>query len=141
MTFEPELVESIDKLGDLIAKFQTQLISGDLNEFTLRQLYYIELIHKNNNISVSEIANELNVKKSTVSIAINQMMEKGILTKIQSDKDKRVYFLQLTSKGQNIMELHMKIHENAINHIKKVLTPEEVKNFIIIINKLASSKL
>lgn len=140
MNRELELVETIDKLSGLIEKFQTQLLNGDLKGYTLRQLYYIELINKHENISVSEIAKMLDVKKSTVSVAINQLIEQKIVCKIQSTTDKRIYFLQLTPEGKNIMKIHMKVHKNEIKHILKILTAEEVDNFIKIVNKIAKSK-
>ncbi|SCG86777.1 MarR family winged helix-turn-helix transcriptional regulator [Methanobacterium congolense] len=136
MNQELELVESMDKLSGLMRKFQTQLRSGDLKEYTLRQLYYIELIDKNEGISVSQISKTLDVKKSTVSIAINQLINLGIVTKIQSDTDKRFYFLQLTPKGKDIMKLHKQIHEDTIKKILKILNPEEVESFIKLVNKI-----
>jgi DNA-binding MarR family transcriptional regulator len=92
MNQELELVESMDKLGVLMNKFQTELLNGEFKEYTLRQLYYIELIDKHEGISVSEISKTLELKKSTVSIAINQLMELEIVTKIQSNTDKRFLF-------------------------------------------------
>ena len=136
MNQELELVESMDKLSGLMRKFQTQLRSGDLKEYTLRQLYYIELIDKNEGISVSQISKALDVKKSTVSIAINQLINLGIVTKIQSDTDKRFYFLQLTPKGKDIMKMHKQIHEDTIKKILKILNPEEVESFIKLVNKI-----
>jgi DNA-binding MarR family transcriptional regulator len=141
MNQELELVESMDKLSELMRKFQTQLISGDLKEYTLRQLYYIELINKKEGISVSELSKTLNVQKSTVSIAINQLIELGIITKIQSSTDKRFYFLQLTPKGKDIMKIHMQVHKNTIKKILQILNPKEVDNFIKIVNKITVSKL
>ncbi len=141
MNQELELVESMDKLSDLMRKFQTQLRSGDLKEYTLRQLYYIELIDKNQGISVSELAKKLEVKKSTVSIALNQLIDLGIVNKIQSNQDKRFYFLQLTPKGNQIMEMHKQVHKNTIKKISKILNPEEVENFVKIVNKITISKL
>jgi len=47
---ELELVESMDKLSELMQKLQTELLTGELKEYTLRQLYYIELIDKNDDI-------------------------------------------------------------------------------------------
>ena len=82
----------------------------------------------------------LDVKKSTVSVAINQLIEQKIVCKIQSTTDKRIYFLQLTPEGKNIMKIHMKVHKNEIKHILKILTAEEVDNFIKIVNKIAKSK-
>lgn len=141
MNQELELVESMDKLSDLMRKFQIQLRKGDLKEYTLRQLYYIELIDKNQGISVSELAKKLEVKKSTVSIAINQLIDLGIVNKIQSDSDKRFYFLQLTSRGNQIMEMHKQIHKNTIKKISKLLSPEEIENFVQIVNKITASQL
>lgn len=136
MVKELELVESMDKLSVFMENFQKRILSGDLKDYTLRQLYYIELINKHDNISVSEIAKMLDVKKSTVSIAINQLIEQDIVSKVQSNTDKRVYFLQLTSKGKKIIKIHMKVHKNAIKQISEVLNQEEVDKFVKIIDKI-----
>ncbi|WP_321422939.1 MarR family transcriptional regulator [uncultured Methanobacterium sp.] len=141
MNQELELVESMDKLSDLMRKFQTQLRTGDLKEYTLRQLYYIELIDKNQGISVSELSKKLDVKKSTVSVAINQLIDLGIVIKIQSNSDKRFYSLQLTPKGNQIMEMHKQVHKNTIKKISKILNPEEVEIFVKIVNKITISEL
>jgi DNA-binding MarR family transcriptional regulator len=141
MTYELELVEAVDRLTELMGNFQNQILSGALKNFTLRQLYYIELINKHENISVSEIAKMLGVKKSTVSIAINQLIDRGIVTKIQSNDDKRFYFLGLTPEGKTIIKIHMQVHKNAIKKILDVLNEDEVENFIKIVGKITTSGL
>jgi DNA-binding MarR family transcriptional regulator len=141
MTYELELVEAVDKLTELMGNFQNQILSGALKGFTLRQLYYIELINKHENIRVSEIAKMLDVKKSTVSVAINQLIDQGIVTKIQSNDDKRFYFLQLTRKGQDIIKIHMQVHKNAIKKILNVLNEDEVESFIKLVDKITASGL
>jgi len=141
MNRELELVESMDKLSELTREFQKQLLSGDLKEYTLRQLYYIELINKNKDISISELSKILDVKKSTVSIAINQLIDVEIVTKTQSKIDKRFYSLQLTPKGESIINKHMQIHKNTIKKILRTLNTEEVDNFIKIVDKITVSKI
>ena len=141
MTHELELVESMDKLSVFMENFKKKILTGDLKNFTLRQLYYIELINKNDDISVSELAKMLEVKKSTVSIAVNQLIDQNIVNKIQSSTDKRQYFLELTPKGEKLMEMHMQVHKNAIKHILEILNPQEVENFIEIVNKITMSEL
>jgi len=81
------------------------------------------------------------VKKSTVSVAINQLIDMGIVIKIQSNSDKRFYSLQLTPKGNQIMEMHKQVHKNTIKKISKILNPEEVENFVKIVNKITISEL
>ena len=136
MNQELELVESMDKLSVLMQKFQTELLTGELKEYTLRQLYYIELIDKQEGISFSEISRKLDLKKSTVSIAINQLIDLEIVKKIQSDTDKRFYFLKLTPKGKTIMKMHKQVHKNTIKKILTILSPEEVEIFIKIVDKI-----
>jgi DNA-binding MarR family transcriptional regulator len=136
MNQELELVESMDKLSELMKKFQTELLSGDLKEYTLRQLYYIELIDKHEGISVSEISKTLDLKKSTISIAVNQLIDLEIVSKIQSNSDKRFYFLKLTDKGKDIMKMHKQVHQNTIKKILKILNQAEVENFIKIVDKI-----
>jgi DNA-binding MarR family transcriptional regulator len=136
MNKELELVEAMDKLSELTREFQNQLITGDLKEYTLRQLYYIELINKNQDISVSELSKILNVKKSTVSVAINQLIDLGIVIKNQSKTDKRFYQLKLTPKGKNIINKHMQIHKNTIKNMIEILNTEEIENFIQIVKKI-----
>lgn len=135
---ELELVESMDKLTQLTRKFQKQLLSGDLKEYTMRQLYYIELINKNQGISISELSKILQVKKSTVSVAINQLIDMNIVDKTQSKTDKRFYSLQLTQKGEDIIKKHMQVHKDTIKKILKILEPEEVDEFIKIIDKISN---
>ncbi|MCE5215275.1 MAG: MarR family transcriptional regulator, partial [Methanobacterium sp.] len=130
---------SMDKLSELTRTFQKQLLSGDLKEYTLRQLYYIELINKNKGISVSELSKILNVKKSTVSIAVNQLIDLGIVIKTQSKTDKRFYLLKLTPKGENIINKHMQIHKNTIKNIIDILDTEEVDIFIQIVKKITTT--
>ena len=135
---ELELVESMDKLTTFTRKFQKQLLSGDLKDYTLRQLYYIELINKNRGISISDLARILGVKKSTVSVAINQLIDLGIVEKTQSERDKRFYYLELTLNGEEIIQMHMQVHKNTIKKILEILNPEEVDNFIDIVNKVST---
>lgn len=139
MSQELELVESMDKLASFMDKFQKNVLSGDLKNFTLRQMYYIELIYKHKDISVSELAKMLDVKKSTVSIAVNQLIDQDIVTKTQSNSDKRQYFLHLTSYGEEIMKMHMQVHKSAIKKVIEILDPNEVEEFIKIIDKITKN--
>jgi len=137
MNQEIEIVESMDKLSQLMQRFQTELLTGELKKYTLRQLYYIELIDKNEGISVSEISRMLDIKKSTVSIAVNQLIEQDIVSKIQSNTDKRFYFLKLTFKGKEIMQMHKQVHQNTIKKILNILDQNEVEKFIKIVDKIS----
>lgn len=135
---ELELVESMDKIIEFTRKFQKELLNGDLKDYTIRQLYYIELINKNKRIGISDLSRILGVKKSTVSVATNQLMDMGIVKKTQSEADKRFFYLRLTQKGEDIIQKHMQVHKNTIKKISEILNPEEVDDFISIVDKIST---
>jgi len=58
--------------------------------------------------------------------------------KTQSDTDKRFYYLDITTKGEDIIKKHMQVHKNTIKKILDILNPEEVDYFIKIIDKIST---
>ena len=133
---ELELVESMDKLSEIIRKFQKQLLSGRFKGIYSKTALLYRINHKNKGISISELSRILDVNKSTVSVAINQLIDLNIVIKKQSKNDKRFYYLELTPKGEDIIIKHMQVHKDTIKKILDILNQEEVDNFIKIINKI-----
>ena len=67
------------------------------------QILFIEFIWRQpgNSVTISELANEFNLKKPTVSDSIRNLEEKGFLIKERSQEDSRVYYLSLTPRGED----------------------------------------
>jgi len=92
------------------------------------QIQFINYINgKINKLStVSEIAAEFDLKKATVTESINNLVKKEIITKIRSDKDKRVLFLKLTEKSESIMISLSKRKSMFLSNIHEI--DPELKN-------------
>jgi|GEM_PF-322555 len=70
-------------------------------DLTLRQLQIIHLIREDSINTISGIANEFNLSKSSTSLTISKMVKKGYLQKIapsENDDGRKVYF-HITEKG------------------------------------------
>jgi len=91
---------------------------------TIHELYIIQTIIKlketNENIN-STLAEKLYVKASSATQAVNGLVDKGYLERIVSKKDRRVVFIELTSKSNEIVKVINKQHDEIVKEINKHL--------------------
>lgn len=52
----------------------------------------------------SHIAEELSVAPPTMSVRLNEMYDQGLIMKFTDRKDARSYFVEITRKGQELLE-------------------------------------
>ncbi|MFO1445222.1 MarR family transcriptional regulator [Bacillus sp. Bva_UNVM-123] len=80
-------------------------ISEDL---TNDQYYTLRYIREAGSCTSSELAEEFEVQKSAITAIINRMWEKGLILRTRDEKDRRVVYLTLTDKGN---ELYLQTQE------------------------------
>ena len=78
--------------------------------------------------TLTNLSLEFDLKKSTVSDSINNLIKKGFLEKMQDSEDKRVFYLNLTSKAQGKIEKIDQWNSTIYEKIKSV--SKEDKNII-----------
>ena len=58
-----------------------------LQELTLTQMHYLEVMNSLQNPNITELASALQLTKPTVTVALDKLIEKEYLVKVQSDAD------------------------------------------------------
>jgi DNA-binding MarR family transcriptional regulator len=109
----------MEKMVEIIALFSR--IIGQMEEaakeqfsysdLTLTQMNYLETIYQLQNPNLTELAAELNLTKPTVKVAIDKLIEKDYIYRVQSDADRRSAHLHLTDKGKVINHMHDRAHQ------------------------------
>ncbi|MEN9819758.1 MAG: hypothetical protein RL379_536 [Bacillota bacterium] len=100
-----------DNFQDLFLKFYFQaylLIERSLrirsqNKLTIREMLLVGILDrmkKNNNHTVMNAAKYLQVSPPVISSSIKSLIRKGYLKKVLNPEDNRIFFLELTEKGQ-----------------------------------------
>jgi DNA-binding MarR family transcriptional regulator len=91
---------------------------------TMHELHIIQTLIKlketSENIN-STLAEKLYVKASSATQAVNGLVDKGYLERIVSKKDRRVVFIELTSKSNEIVKVINKQHDEIVKEINKHL--------------------
>lgn len=87
---------------DVVKKFFYTLSLNELNlmnhnqlcpDVSYNTLLYLDLIYFIPDCTASKIAQQLHISKPAVTSKINDMIAQGLVKKVQSQKDKRVYYL------------------------------------------------
>lgn len=111
-------------------------IQFNLSELTHNQLHYIETIHDLGNPNITELAVALKLTKPTVKVAVDKLIEKNFIFKVQSDEDRRSAHLHLSEKGKLINQMHDFAHKRIAESLSKKLNNEELNELVAILNKV-----
>lgn len=108
------------------------------------QAQIIEYVNSNpiETRSVTSLAAEFSLKKSTVSDSVKNLIEKGILEKVENSNDSRGFFLALTQEGRAILEeIYQK--NDILLEIISIFSEEEktvVNKFLMKLIKILHSR-
>lgn len=137
MNVQDELLRVFTDFQNSLGKYKEQLIKNPiLSKLTVNQIHYLETINFLESPMVSEISETLKVSKASATVAINKLINLGYVKKFNSDKDKRVFFVELTPEGRDIVKLKDVIFRDFIQDIISRLDMKEVEYFIEIFNKI-----
>jgi DNA-binding MarR family transcriptional regulator len=132
------LINIIAHLTQVVAEAQTPagLAFSDL---TMRQVVYLDCIHRMENPTPSELARKLSITRASVSVALDRLAEAGYLSKVQSDQDRRSFHVHLTPKGEQYIQLHEQVHQRLADLLTQGLTAAEIEQLTGLLHKVAQS--
>lgn len=134
---EKILIEFINTLDYSFKKLQAETIdTAEVSQLTISQFQYINAIHELEKPTITEVAQKLAIAKASVSTGINKLIEKGYVTKTQSAQDKRIFYLGLTARSEQLINLKYQALRQYGNFISAALSREEAAQFAAILTKL-----
>src|SRR5512139_2537797 len=72
-------------------------------DITVEQFHVLRYVRRGTN-SVSELATAKNISRPAISQAVEVLVKKGLLTRVQSKEDRRCIDLVLTEAGNNLLD-------------------------------------
>jgi len=131
------LTEIISVLSNLFGQMEDKAkLQFNFSDLTHNQMNYIETINKLGNPNITELAVVLKLSKPTVKVAVDKLIEKDYIFKVQSDEDRRSAHLHLTEKGKLINQMHNYAHKRIAESLCKKLNKDELNSLVVILNKV-----
>ncbi|WP_169082098.1 MarR family winged helix-turn-helix transcriptional regulator [Paenibacillus sp. PL91] len=119
------------RLGSLIA---LKLDNG----LTAPQCYILSMISNEQNMTVSRLADKMDVKPSAITVMLDRLVNNGYAARFHDSKDRRVVLVQCTDKGSEAL-LRIKADVEAMlkHHLRK-LDMAEMEQFVQTFEKIAA---
>ena len=109
-----------------------------LQELSLTQMHYLEVMNSLQNPNITELASALQLTKPTVTVALDKLIEKEYLIKVQSDADRRTSHLHLTEKGRGINNMHEYADRRFAELMTENLDADELKQLLALLEKMVA---
>lgn len=134
---EKLLIEFVDTLDLSLKRLQKEVgVGSGIAKLTISQLQYIDAIDVLGKPTITEIADKLNITKSSTTIGVNKLIKMGYVQKTQSSEDKRVFHVTLTGSGRQLVNAKYQALKEYGDFIRSALSEDEAMHFERTITKL-----
>ena len=104
-------------------------IEKNVQEFGLNisEFGVLEMLYHKGDQPVQKVAEKILVTSGTITYVINKLEKKELVVRRKCDKDKRVYYVSLTEKGNDFIANIFPKHRDFIDNLFKDLNEEDKK--------------
>lgn len=130
------LYTALHRLGRQMHRCSHHLVHMD--GYYREQSRLLLLIAENEGVIQRDLAEEMDVRPSSMTEMLGKMEQMGLLYRRQDEKDQRVMHIFLTEQGRAVAEKSQKANERLTDRLFQGLTEEEIQEMLRLTEKLAS---
>jgi MarR family 2-MHQ and catechol resistance regulon transcriptional repressor len=93
------------------------------------------LLHKGP-LPVNTIGPIVDLTPGSISIAVDRLVAKGLVSRVESTEDRRVRIIALTPRGKHLIVLAFRKHSGQMRKIFAELSPEELRGLEVALKKV-----
>ena len=113
--------------------------SKELFNLSITQLHYLHAIRERSNPTITELAEIFGVQKSTVTVAINKLVERDFIEKTSSKTDLRVVHITLSEKGKRLINIEDMGYYQFASQVVEALDEKERETFAFLLTKVTNN--
>ena len=125
------MVKEIEQLNHLWTNIYYQLRYDHQEKITHQNIRILQVIQKEDEVGIKEIANAIQVSHNTASEHIKRLLEKNYVFKTRSSKDERKVILRLSELGINVLHRHSSLDEEKLKQILFEQMSDEERKLIL----------
>ena len=134
----PEAIHTwliIMKASQAVARYSfPPLLAEGLGDSDFRILDL--LLHKGP-MPVNAIGPKVNLNPGSVSVAVDRLYKKGLVSRVESESDRRVRTVSLTEKGRRVFVPIFRQHAALMKRVFQVVSPEEQRRMEEMLERIA----
>jgi MarR family transcriptional regulator, 2-MHQ and catechol-resistance regulon repressor len=102
-----------------------------LSDFAVLEL----LLHKGP-LPVNTIGSIVDLTAGSISIAVDRLVAKGLVSRVESAEDRRVRIVALTPRGKDVIVSAFRKHSGQMKRVFAELSPEELRGLEMALRKV-----
>ena len=87
-------------------------------------------------LPVNTIGPKVNLTPGSISVAVDRLLARGLVSRVESREDRRVRVVSLTSKGKELIAPVFRKHAAEIGNVFADATPKEVRSLEMMLKKI-----
>jgi MarR family transcriptional regulator, 2-MHQ and catechol-resistance regulon repressor len=93
------------------------------------------LLHKGP-LPVNTIGPIVDLTAGSISIAVDRLFAKGLVSRVESAEDRRVRIVALTPRGKDLIDSAFQKHSGQMKRVFSELSPEELRSLEVALKKI-----
>ena len=106
------------------------------DELSLSQLYAVMITHEQREVTISRLADILGVSPPSVSVMVERLVEKGILTREPSRQDRRKVLVRVSPKGIRKIRKDEEAVLNSFVELIEKIGPETTRKWCEVLERV-----
>ena len=140
---QSKLKSQIEEFSNLVGQMERELNRLDpcrLNssDLTTGQFYAGSILYQKNALTMSELAQVMNVSLPTLTGIIDRMVKNGYTQRERVETDRRLVKVRLTQTGKRIINEFQKQKRNRFKHMLTAFNQQDRRIFLRLMSKLVN---
>ena len=143
MTEKNKLGLHISKINHIISRSMDSAVINTIdNTLTVSQAYVIDFISMqgdNQDVFQKDLEKAFDLKRSSISLMLNNMEKSDLIKRVPVTEDARLKKIILTDKSKKLYEKISKAIDSVENRVCENITPDELKIFKSVLDKIRNN--
>ena len=96
----------------------------------------LEVLLNKGPLPVNTIGSIVDLTPGSISIAVDRLFAKGLVTRVESTEDRRVRIIALTPRGKDLIVPAFRKHSGQMKRVLSELSVEELRSLEVALKKL-----
>jgi MarR family 2-MHQ and catechol resistance regulon transcriptional repressor len=116
----------------------TRYAASDIEEtgLGLSDFGVLELLLHRGPLPVNTIGPIVDLTPGSISIAVDRLVAKGLVSRVESAQDRRVRIVGLTPRGKNLIVSAFRKHSGQMKRVFSELSPQELRALEVALKKV-----
>ena len=137
MTTEENTARIIEAFGKISKVFASMECFTDDISLSKPELLTLESVSKQKELTMSQLAKNLDIGFSTATSIIDRLIEKKLVVRERNHGDRRVVKVLLSKEGETIISSYQEQKKIFFKKMTEFLTEVEQERFVIVLEKIA----